>query len=179
MFTTLRRGVILQTPNAQIACGFGPSSLELWRGFLTVARIEYNRRLSWVSILLSALLGVVLGGFAGYCIGRAAASFTNNADWPFVIAFLGAFDGIGIALLFSTATSEGLLAAQKRLHPLTIGLGFLAVAVQIVLHQGALATLIVSCGNFIVGICTGLLCRQRIQRIQIDRELRRPVGAAK
>ena len=86
MFTGLRRGVVIQTPEEQIAVGHAAGMLPHWQHFLTLARLKQNPPRGCLRLLVIAILGMAAGIILGLGIGVVVVwlnkeSKSGNLQW--------------------------------------------------------------------------------------------------
>ena len=171
LFTGLRRGIVIQTPEVKVACGHNPEHLKYWQAFFTLARIPQIPQGGCLRLIGSAGLGMVLGLVIGAGIGELVAVLTKQPQWRIALGFLGLLEGAAIALLYTTCTSEGFVAARKRLHPATLALAFLALGMQFGFVGGLPGALLCGFLNALVGAVVGSLCRLKIRAAELDHEV--------
>lgn len=171
LFTRLRRGVVIQTLEEQIACGHSRDMLSHWRAFLLLARIPENPPLGCLRLIGVAGTGMIVGLVAGTGIGYAVSMITSNNAWTATLGFMGVLEGAVVALAYASCTSEGAFASRARLHPINVGSAFLVVGVMF--GRGAGLTGIVVCGgiNAIFGVLVALFCQAKINAAKSEREL--------
>jgi ABC-type multidrug transport system fused ATPase/permease subunit len=162
MFTRLRRGVIIQTPEEQIAVGHAAGMRDHWQHFLALARIKQNPPRGCLRLLMIAILGMAVGIILGSGIGAAVAWLTKNPIWQFTLGFMGVIEGAAVALIYITCTSEGAEAARKRLHPGLLALVFFVLGVKFGILGGLPGALVCGAFNSVFGAILGWFCRKRI-----------------
>jgi len=169
MFSGLRRGVVIQTPEAPVACGHSAAALEHWSAFLTLAQIPQHPPHGCLPMIAFAVVGALVGGFLGAAVGYAAAAFTNNANWPLALGLLGLLEGAVVALLYANCTAEGPLATRRRLHPLLGATIFFVAALKF--GVGGWTNALVCGGvNAVLGALVFWHCRTRLDAAEKGRE---------
>ena len=162
MFTRLRRGVVIQTPEAQIGVGHEHEMLEHWRAFLVLARIAENPPQGCLRLIGIAGGGMTLGLLIGSSIGYIISIITNNNVWTPALGFMGAIEGAAVALTYATCTSEAAVAARSRLHPALVGLAFFVIGIKIGAIGGWPAALVCGTVNSLLGLLVAWCCRAKI-----------------
>ena len=171
MFTRLKRGVVIKTPEAEYACGYAPEMLAHWRSFLTVARIE-QQMFSGCFYALAIVLAGAAGGLAtGTGLGYLAAFITNNGLWKAALGLMGVIDGSAAALIYLTCTSEDFDVAYKRQNPSLLAASFLMIGLMFVFLVGFPGVLICAMLNAAIGATVGWLCSRKITVAQLKHEL--------
>ncbi len=171
MYTGLRRGVVIQTPEEQVACGHSQDMLLHWRAFLSLARIPENPPLACLRLLGVAGAGAVVGSFVGTGVGYAISIITNDTGWTVTLGVVGVLEGAFVALLYATRTADGMVAARERLHPMKISLVFLVVGLAVGARFGLPAAVLCGGMNALLGALVGLLCQEKINALETEREL--------
>lgn len=167
LFTQLRNGVVIQTPNLHVACGYTAESLEHWRSFLTLARVPQNPPYGCLRLIVIASLGMLVGLPIGAIIGYGVSLLTNNIRWVPALGFTAAVEGAFVALIYATCTSEGSQAARERLHPILVGLPFLTAGIFVGMLGGWKGALIFGSTNALFGVLVALVCRRKIGKAEL------------
>jgi len=170
LYSGLRQGVVIHTPETTIGCGHSPEVLECWQAFLTLARVPQNPPLGCLRGFAITMAGVGVGLFAGIAIGALVWTFTRHPAAVFAIGFLGFLDGGFATGVYCSATSEGWRAARKRLSPMVLGLAFAVVGANFGNIFGIPGLIIFAIANGGIGVIVGWACRTRIRAAQLDRE---------
>ena len=169
MFTRLRSGIVLYLPNGAVALGHSPGSAPRWRALLQIASVPRNKPLGCARLLLLAFAGLVLGCAAGIAAGLALTAVGQPAVWKGMLGFLGAIDGMVIALVYWTATSQHTDAARKRLHPLVLYIVFGLVGAKIGFMGNWNGVFVCATLNAVIGLALGIFCRLKIQASESER----------
>lgn len=171
MFTNLRRSVVIQTPESQIAIGHDHEMLDHWRAFLSLTRIPDNPPSGCLRLIASAGAGMIVGIVAGCALGYVVSMVTNNNMWTAALGFMGVIEGAVVALIYETCTSEGAMAARKRLHPALVGLAFFVIGMKCGVIGGLPGAFICGSINSVFGVLVAWFCRAKIQATEMEREL--------
>lgn len=171
LYTGLRRGVMIQTPEAQFAIGHEPGNLDRWRSFLLLAELPRSRQLGCLWWFMLTVLGLTIGAALGAALGQIAAPALNQPMVKWSLAVLGAIDGVIAALMYASCTSEGAEAARKRMHPALIGLTFMAIGLKVGIGGNWHMALIGSGLNGVLGLVIAGFCRSRIRAAEDEDEL--------
>ena len=166
--TTLRKGVVIQTPDTKLAVGYDRDVLDHWRAFLTLTRLPQNPPPKYFRLTFLGLVGAAIGLVIGCSVGYLVDSITNENIWGPALGFLGLVDGAAAVVLYDTCTSEGIKAAKARTHPALLGLMFFALGVK--LGPDLPSAFVCASVNSALGITLGWLCRMRIHAAQMDEE---------
>jgi len=171
MFTGLRRGVVIKTPESQIAIGHNHEMLDHWRAFLSLTRIPHDPPRGCLRLIAIAGAGMIVGIVAGCVIGYIVSMITNNNMWTSALGFMGVIEGGVVALIYGTCTSEGAAATRKRLHPALVGLVFFAIGTRFGAIAGLRGALICGSINAMFGALVAWFCRAKIHATEMEREL--------
>ena len=176
MFTQLRRSVVIQTPEEQIACGYCEDMLPHWHAFLSLARIPERPHHGCLRLIGIAGVGMILGLPIGIGIGFLVSAITKNHVWPATLGFMGLIEGATVALMYAGCTSEGAVAARKRFHPALAGIVFSAIGMKFGFIAGLPGA--ITCGsiNGLFGVLIGWFCRAKIDAAEMERELTKQFG---
>ncbi|MCR9118623.1 MAG: hypothetical protein NXI22_16935 [bacterium] len=170
MFTGLRRGVVIQTPDSWFAVGHEHTKLEHWQSFLSVGRITRYTKRGCLTPIAIAGAGLLFGLLAGCGIGYLVSTITNHSVWPFALGFLGAIEGAMVALMFLYCTTEGAVAARSRLNPFIVGLMFFVLGFKFGLIGGWPGALVCGGINSVFGVFVAWLCRAKIDAAELERQ---------
>jgi len=131
MYTGLRSGIVIQTPEQAIAIGHAEENLVPWRHFLATARIDeisHWDSLLWLGVTAVGMLsGFIMGSLAG-CL---ASAIMNHHAWTALLAMVGVVEGSVIALLYALCACNKTTVARALLFsplltPFCFFLGVLA-----------------------------------------------------
>lgn len=114
------------------------------------------------------VLGLAAGVGVGWCLGQIAARVLNNPLIEWTLPILGGIDGVVTALLYLGCTSEGMVAARKRVHPALIGLTFMVLGLKVGIGGNWPTALVGSVLNGIVGFVVGWTCQLRIRAAEME-----------
>ena len=171
MFTRLRRGVVIQTPESQIGVGHDHDMLEHWRAFLSLTRISENPPRGCLRLIGIAGTGMILGLLVGSGIGYIVSIITNNNVWTPALGFMGVIEGAAVALIYASCTSDGAVAARKRLHPALVGLAFFVIGIKFGVIGGLPGALVCGTINSVFGALVAWFCRATINAAEMEHEL--------
>jgi hypothetical protein len=172
MFTGLRQGIVLQTPEAQLAIGHEEASLENWKSFLQLCRLPQARQVGCLWWLGMTVLGLAAGVGAGWCLGQIGARLLNNPLMEWTLPILGGIDGIVSALLYLGCKSDGAKAARNRVNPILIGLTFMVLGLKVGIGGNWPTALVGSVLNGILGFVVGWNCQLQIRAAEMEDELK-------
>lgn len=168
MFSGLRRGIVIQTPETQIACGHSAEMLDHWRNFLMLARIPENPPRGCLRIFVIGSVGMIFGILIGAGLGHIVSIFTKDEKWTLALGFMGVIEGAVVALIYATCTSEGVAAARKRLHPTLIGLAFFVIGMKFGAVGGLSSAFVCGSINAVFGALVAWLCRVKIRALEME-----------
>jgi hypothetical protein len=167
-FTEFRHGTTIELPGGFVACGFNPESFEIWRAFLTLARVPFRKRMHWIQVAILGIFSVVVGGFLGWSVGVIAAKLMQNPDWQVYGTILGIIEIPAVVYLFFNSGSAGAKATRYRIQPLQVAFAFFAVGFIAGSPGGWALRVVVGIVNGLLGLLVGLLFRRRAAGAESD-----------
>jgi len=168
MFTRLRQGVVIQTPENSISCGHSQDMLAHWRAFLSLTRIPKNPPHGCLWFITAAGAGMIIGLLVGTGIGCILSIITNNNKWISALGFIGFLQGPVVALIYRSCTSEDAAAARK--IPALLGFVFFVIGMKFGVGAGLTGALICGCINAMLGVFVGWRCRAKINASEMERK---------
>jgi hypothetical protein len=171
LFTGLRHGIVIQTPESQLACGHSEEMLGHWRAFLSLTRTPQNTPFGCLKLLGIVGVGMIIGGLLGSGLGYIVSSVMRDARWTPTLGFIAVLDGAFAALINAASTAEGSKAARKRLHPANIGFRFFALGMMIGWTRGLLSGLVCGAINGVFGALLAWFYCAKIRAVEMDRAL--------
>lgn len=124
--TDLKQGLTLYTPEGVINCGHSREMLKHWYAFFILAGLPVHQRMRMHSLLV-----VIIGGLAGYLVGRSLGEVVGllliQPNWWFTMALLGVVDGICLAGMYLLHRHPSSKLAFRLLHPAVCGVEFFAI----------------------------------------------------
>jgi hypothetical protein len=163
MFTSLRRGVVLYTPQGAIAIGHEAGSADRWRAFLSLTDMNVRRPQGCLRLLWLTIVGIVIGTLVGLLFGSLAALITGQSAWQGMLALMGAIDGFGV-IIYAAANASYSESDRTRLHPLLMGLSFAVLGASVGGIAGLRGILACASLNLLYGLCLGWMSRRKIRR---------------
>jgi hypothetical protein len=166
-----RQRMVLHIDEQSFACGFTNESYAAWESAITGNQIALRKTPKFGMYARNTFVGVVIGMTLGSIAGWILQWITQHRNSAASGAFLGATDGLAIAILLTWATHGDRESLRKRVPFVTCVLTFTVLAAQACALSGIEGIAVGAILNTLIGSFAWLTVASRMKQTQEREDL--------